>query len=228
RNIGWTTTHAFMPFFSDLAVKSSQIELREAFVQYSKYVVALMLPLCAGAVLLGPVFIGLWIGQEYVEKAPLIVAILVVYIALPFLNPFSTRYLTAVNKHGYSAKVYTVAAISNLILSLILVQIWGIEGVALGSLIPMLVLVPVLMKYGFSSLELKFTHYFSRVILPVLPALMAMILGVSIYQMNVSISSYLELVGAVSVGGLVYAVAFLFSGLSEQERSFLKNRFFAK
>ena len=95
---------------------------------------------------IGADFIGVWVGMQYQEDPETIILLLVVYMTLPFLNPFSTRYLTAIGKHGVLAKLTPISACVNLVVSIILVQYMGIIGVAIGSVIPVFILMPVVLK----------------------------------------------------------------------------------
>src|SRR5690606_41537840 len=62
-------------------------------------------PIGAGVCLVGSSFIGLWIGPEFAESADLLILLLVLFTAFPFVNPFSNRFLTAIGKHGIFAKL---------------------------------------------------------------------------------------------------------------------------
>src|SRR5690554_5491338 len=110
RGLGWTLTHAFMPLFSGLSAKAEDAMIRRVFLVSSRYVVSILMAMGTGALLLGVPFINVWLGPEFGEKAGLIIVFLVFFTILPFINPFASRYLTAINKHGIFARLTPLAA----------------------------------------------------------------------------------------------------------------------
>jgi O-antigen/teichoic acid export membrane protein len=225
QTLGWTLSHAFMPLFSDLAARSRQAEIRQIYLVSSKVVAGLVLAIGVGVVLVGTPFLALWIGPEYTVQSDLIILLLVVFTVLPLLNPFSSRYLTAIDRHAIFAKLMPVAAFVNLGLSLLLVESYGIIGVAVGSVIPGLVLHPVLLVYSCRQLELPVAEYLRKSLLPLVIPLFLMGAVVYWFRVSVGIESYGWLVMAVFAGGIVYALAFWLLALTARERSFLTSRF---
>ena len=228
RNIGWTITHAFMPFFSSLEAQNKKDEMRSVYIMASRYVVAFLLPLCVGASVVGGPFIGVWIGEEYLESADLIILLLVIYTSLPFINPFSTRYLTATGEHGILAKLYPIAAAVNLGASIILVQYWGVVGVAVGSVIPVFFVVPYVMKRCCNLIGISVVRYIKEVIIPVTVPTLCMFIAVFLMRKYWPLTSYFKIIMAVGVGGFVYSVLFIMIGMNTNERSWLKTKLKAR
>ena len=178
RTIGWTLTHAFMPLFAAMNAKGEAEQISEVYLRASRIVVGLLGMLAACVVVLGGPFIGLWIGQDYAARADVLVPVLTAFTVLPLLNPFQSRVLTAMNKHGIYARWQPVSAAINLGLSLWWVQIWGIEGVAVASLVPALLFFPFFLRYVCRALDLPLWCYFRNVMVPALvPAAVILSVG---------------------------------------------------
>jgi O-antigen/teichoic acid export membrane protein len=218
RNIGWTLTHAFMPLFSSLSAQNKTNEIQEIYLGGSRYIVGLLLPVCVGLTLVGSEFIGVWIGKEYMQNAEIIILLLVVFVATPFLNPFSTRYLTAINEHGLLSKLYPVSAVINITLSIMLVQDYGIIGVAIGSVVPVFLVVPIVLKACCKHLQLPVSLYIRKSILPALMPTIVMWFSVYYFKLNWPLEGYLDIAIAVCIGGAVYTILFASFGLSQAER----------
>lgn len=173
RSLGWTLSHAFMPALSSLAGSDSHSHMKNVLIRGSRYVLALVVPLAGGIALLGRDFIELWVGEEYAANAGPLIWVLTAYFFVPFLFPLQSRYLTAINMHGIFAKLYPCRAVMNIGLSIALLPSLGLLGVALGSLIPeVLVLGPVARRLLEIS-GVAFTEYAREVWLPsVLPAVL--------------------------------------------------------
>ena len=224
RALGWTLSHAFMPFFSDLSARDKKQESRQVYLVASKVVAGLVAAMGIGILGIGTPFLAMWIGPEYTEQSDEIILLLVSFTVLPLLNPFSSRYLTAINKHGILAKLMPVSAAANLVLSIVLVQYWGIIGVAVGSLIPALFLVPIVLRISCRELDLPVRQYLSQSLAPLifpLVGLGAVLAGIRWYS---GIEDYGVLILTVAAGAVVYLSGFWFLSLTGSEREFLGSR----
>lgn len=103
--------------------------------------------IAGGILTLGNVFVELWVRQTYPEVPGLLWIFAFITILGTAQSPLIS-YLYAVNKHKHYALQNTVDGVLNVTLSLILVHDYGLYGVALGTVIPMvltkLVMQPLL------------------------------------------------------------------------------------
>ncbi len=90
-------------------------------------------------VFVGEPFIIRWMGTEYQSSYVLLLWFVVPHIFSAMQNP-NIGLLYGISKHKYFAIANIIEGVCNLILSLILVQKFGILGVAMGTGIPMLIL----------------------------------------------------------------------------------------
>jgi len=222
RNVGFTLTQAFMPKFSQLSTENNSQAIATFYINSRKWTIALMLPITILTVILGPAFISLWLGTEYGENSQLILLLLAIFTMLPFLDPVMERYLTAINKHAFLAKLYPVSAVVHLVASILLVKEYGIVGVALGSIIPLCILVPIYLVYSCQQLGISAFKYIKGALLPLLlPNLCLILLALFITELY-SIKNYLTL---IFIGtGLVfcYGIIFLILTLDKIEKKNLK------
>ncbi len=225
RNFGWTVTHAFMPLFSEMHAQDKTHEIQRLYLNASKYVVALLLPACVGLTLVGGDFIGVWVGVQYQKDAETIILLLVIYMALPFLNPFSTRYLTAIGEHGLLAKLYPLSAAINLVASIILVQYWGIVGIAIGSVIPVFIIVPIVLRSCCGFLDLSVFRYITYSILPAIIPTAAMWWSVYLFRRYQDLNSYTAIIVAVLIGAIAYSAFYYAISMNTNERRWIKSRF---
>lgn len=221
-SITMTLTHAFMPLFSDLSARSQQGKIKSVYMVASKLVVGLIIPMGAGLCLIGGPFISIWMPGEFEqETVNSILVLLVVYTLVPMLNPFASRYLTAINRHGIFAKVAPPAALANLGLSIWFVYEYGVVGAALGSVFPVFVVMPIFLWAVAKNLDISMASYVGSVILPaVLPALV-MGGGLGWWVINHGLDSYLDIVTAVLVSALVYGGLYWVFSLKKDEREVL-------
>ncbi len=224
RGFGWTITHAFMPLFSGMNALGKNEEMKGVYLSASRYAVGLLLPLGVGLSVIGGPFLALWLGSEFREKGEIIIYCSVAYVLLPFLVPFTSRYLTAIGKHGFLAKVAPVGALINIILSLLLVGIYGAVGVAAASVAAVLMIVPFYLVYTCNCLGISIWIYIRMVIIPCLipPLIMgAYILSLEFYW---QIDTYFKMIVTIFTAGSVWLCFFWSLTLNRNEKDFIKNK----
>ena len=222
RTFTQTITHVFMPVFSDMSARGESEGARSLYLSGSKYVVAIMVLLCVGVILVGESFVRIWIGPDFAEHARYLLPILVAFACIPYLNPFVSRYLTAIGKHGIFAKWSPVSAAINLCLSILFVNEFGMVGVAVASLIPVLLVVPIYFQAVSRELEISVLDYCLNVLVPVLAPVLASV--VTFFLFDFAIDGYGDLlIASVSIG-LVYLAVFFVAGLNKEERSFFYSK----
>lgn len=222
--LGHTLTHAFMPLFSGFYARSENEKMRQMYLFGSKYVVSIILPLSAGIIMVGGPFLGVWIGPEFREKGDLIVLLLVLFTALPMMNPFDSRYLTALGRHAIFARLKPLAAFLNIGLSLILIHPMGIVGVALASLISVFIFVPIFLQYVCRHLEIEVRQYLRKSIVPCLLPTLIMSALVSAIRFKWGLDSYAMIIGASLLGVFSYFLMFWFFSLGSDERGYILRR----
>jgi O-antigen/teichoic acid export membrane protein len=211
-------THVFMPYFSALSATGKREKTIYVYLFGSKLTVGAVLIMAIGAVALGEPFLRLWIGEEIAASAGPIIVLLVAFTILPLLNPYSSRYLTAIDRHAVFAKWSPVAALANLALSIILIYPLGIYGVALGSLLPALILQPYILWYCCRQLDISLHHYLQAVIYPLAIPTFLMIAGLLIARQWYPIDSYRELLAIAISTSLLFCLAGYITALSPAER----------
>lgn len=168
RNMTWAMTRAFMPLFSDLDARGDRDSSEKVLMTGSRFVLGLILPILTGLSFLGLPFLSRWMGPEYAEQGKWVLYIFIAAYLVQWLNPFSLRLLTGIGRQGLLAKINSVSAALNIVLSVILVQYLGKEGVALGTLIPFVLLEPLLLYYTCRLIGRRVTDYAGEVLLPLL------------------------------------------------------------
>jgi O-antigen/teichoic acid export membrane protein len=91
-----------------------------------------------GLIAWGKPFIRAWMGPAYGDAYPVLVVLTAGLIVTLSQSP-SPQLLYGLAKHKYTAYANSIEGIANLILSIIFAKRYGMIGVAIGTLIPMLV-----------------------------------------------------------------------------------------
>ncbi len=137
KNLIRSATTTLTPTFSALDAKGYQNRMRELFLAGSRYTAYLALPIQAGLFLFGGGFLELWLGDpEYRRRGAPVLWILAGTVSIGMLQSVAARVLYGVGKIRGFARLMCLEALINLSLSLLLFPVWDIRGVALGTMIP--------------------------------------------------------------------------------------------
>jgi O-antigen/teichoic acid export membrane protein len=133
------------PLSSSLEARNRNDTIGLVVLSSAKFMVILGLPVCIGFIILGERFIDLWMGAEYGLPAGQILAILAAghLAGLPYYT--ISGVLQGLGRHRILAMSRVFEGIANLLLSLFLVRKYGLIGVALGTVIPHVIVVCVIL-----------------------------------------------------------------------------------
>lgn len=127
----------FLPMASQSEAKGSMEHLRKVFVTGNRLCAFTMFPVTAVLLILGKSIIEVWVGQKYIATSYTVLVILIIPSTLMWAQAASGRVLFGISKHRTWAFVTLAEGISNLVLSILLVRLYGIIGDALGTAIPL-------------------------------------------------------------------------------------------
>ncbi len=91
-----------------------------------------------GLIAWGKPFIRRWMGPQYLDAYPCLV-VLAAGLVCSLAQAPSVSLLFGISKHKFVAWLNSVEGVANLLLSLLLVRKYGMLGVALGTMIPMVI-----------------------------------------------------------------------------------------
>jgi len=137
--IATTMGTTFMPMASGFDASGNAASLKKLLLRGTQAMLGLMLPIGVTLLLRGKTFIGLWMGPQFSETSGTILQILLISQFFSIGNATSGQIAYGVDKHKSVATCAAIEAVFNLGLSLILVKVIGLYGVAWGTSISMAV-----------------------------------------------------------------------------------------
>jgi O-antigen/teichoic acid export membrane protein len=123
----------FIPMASGFDAAGQTSDLRKLLLRGTQASLGLMLPIGLTLLLRGKTFIGLWMGPQFRETSGTILQILLISQFFTIANVTAGQIAYGIDKHKAVAKWAAIEAAFNLGLSLILVNICGLYGVAWGT-----------------------------------------------------------------------------------------------
>lgn len=209
----------YIPVFSELHSANDTSAIYDHYIYGTKIILILSNLFCVGLIVLGAPFITLWMGALYADKAETL--IIIFFITLYFYAPHLISYslLQALNRHKLYSYLSAMIAVINLILSIILVQKYGLIGVAIGAAIPQILFFGILVPfytgkiYGWSYLSYIYQTHIKLVFPTAL-----LFAGLEMMKSYFYPDSYLILIlESITVSILYFFSVYIFS-LSSDER----------
>lgn len=210
-----------------VVVDSSTVQrtdrLEKILVQGTRLSLGMVMPIATVLGLIARPLVMVWVGPQFSESVN-VIYILSIVVALRVGNATSAVILKGSGLHKFLAFSNISMAVGNLVLSVSLVQFYGLIGVAIGTLIPMVVIV----------MFVVFPAACRRVGLPVLtvvrksvwPATWPAIVmaGFVLLTRGRIQGSWSLLILQSLVAALIYAGLFLLFAISRNERDWYFNK----
>jgi O-antigen/teichoic acid export membrane protein len=211
------------PIAADLHQRKENEALRRLLVQGTK--VALAISIAGGITLwfLGDSLIRLWIGPNLEEATPILYFFVVFFIIANTSQP-AREVLKGQGRMKMLALMAVVETVLNLGLSVLLVQFYGAPGVAVGSLIPVVLVNLVLLRYTLQHQGIGLYEFLRKVIGPaVVPAAgtsaLLLVLG-----WLLPVTGWPALLGSGLLAVLTFCALYLLSPGGASERAQLVGR----
>jgi O-antigen/teichoic acid export membrane protein len=155
-NAVFEITRAYTPRLTELYAKDERSALNELFFSGTRFAGVIAIVAIAGVWSFATYFLALWVGPEYVS-GPLtlrsdVVAFLLGVADLPrMLQSLSRQLIFASGKLTFLMWLTTFEAAVNIVLTIVLVQFYGLAGVAMGTVIPLLISQTLAMPWYMST-----------------------------------------------------------------------------
>jgi O-antigen/teichoic acid export membrane protein len=135
RVLAQSTQAVLTPRLSSLSVDDDAEMMRTLLLKWAGLGQILALALGLPLLVTGGDFVQLWMGAEFVDCGSVLLILTIPFFAVLPAQGFISL-LFAIDRHALYARLSVVEAVTNLVLSIVLAWMYGIVGVALGTLIP--------------------------------------------------------------------------------------------
>ncbi|WP_419807080.1 oligosaccharide flippase family protein [Terriglobus sp.] len=130
----------FVPAASTFNASGDGAKLRNLYRIGTRSILIFGLPILVTLLTRGHTFIRLWMGAQYEHASGLVLLILATALMFGLANNTAGAISMGTDRHKFVAVCAFVEGVSNLTLSIILVHYFGLYGVALGTMIPSLII----------------------------------------------------------------------------------------
>lgn len=216
--------NAFTPVAAELGERGEPARLGAILVQGTKLA---LLPAVAISLVLGVFggdFVRLWVGPDFAAAGPVLVTLgLGVALGVPQL--MAANVLTMTGHHRFVALAAALAALQNVVLSLLLVGPLGLLGIALGT-----VLSALAVDFGLTvpracrAFGVPYRSYLARGLAPLLPPAAAGLAVCAAVRAVAPPTSLAGVAGAALPGVAVFLAVFWWLVVDRRERGALLAR----
>ena len=208
---------SIFPAASELDAKQDKNALQALFIRGSKYTTAAFLSLVIPTIILSKPILTVWMGAEFASMY-LVLWILLAGLFFNINHLVPVTILQGMGKIRVVMILHVVWAISNLALSIILVQRIGLVGIALGTTLPLIPLEFFYMKQSFKFINVSWrTYLYECLIKTYSQAACAAVILYIITQLYYP-STLIEVGFYGLIGVSVYLTMFYIFGLEKSER----------
>ncbi|MEX1229801.1 MAG: oligosaccharide flippase family protein [Planctomycetaceae bacterium] len=156
-----------------------------------------------GAAYFGDSLISTWVGTGY-ERSYLILMILLSSRVIALTVGVLRSVLFGIGQMKVASLIYLAEAVANITCSLILIQYWGILGVAVGTAIPVVVIeFGILLPFALKKIGISRGRFFSEGLAPqVIPILMLWVYCIAFTEIFPTVQGWLALTAVAAGAGL--------------------------
>jgi O-antigen/teichoic acid export membrane protein len=210
---------AVMPLASELEATDRTQKLRKLYIVASRVALAIATPVALVVTISGHSILTLWVGPSYAGYSSL-VAVLAFASLINTSQWPASEVLQGITRHRIVAWTWFAAGIANITLSILLLSMFGLVGVAIGTLIPTIAsALFIVMPFANRTLGVSWKTALHEIWLPAIaPAIPAAILLAALEQ-HIDPASIQTMVGLTAGSGAVYLAGYLSMPAAAAERA---------
>ena len=205
--LGQAVASVFMPKVSRLAALSDYLhELSLLFAKVARLSAYPLLLVLTGFIIFGQDFIRLWAGEGF-EEAYWVAVIIMVPFTVDIMQSIGIVILQVLDKYAFRGKMYLVAAIVNVGITIVLARQFGCVGAAAATGLTLFVVSDILVNFYYSrSVGLDMVHFWKQSLRLIAPIVPLCIVGVFAWQL---VTAQLQVGWGVLVAAiLIYTALF--------------------
>lgn len=209
---------AVMPAASQLAAEGRMDAIKSMWLRGTKYTSLFVLPIVATLVFLARPIMREWLGEEFVGQA-LAAQVILSYWFVNVNLPVGHGMLYGLGQMKPLLRIVVGQTALNLILSLILVQRFGIMGVVLGTVLPFFLSFPLHLALQLRTFKVSIREWVQSIVMRVYPVLLVPAALAYALSHTTLVTSVTGIVFAVTVSVGSYWAASVLLSLTGTEKA---------
>ncbi len=158
----WAIIAVLIPLISANEASGESDENVNLYIMGTRYSLLISTPIIVSLYFYGGSFISVWMGPAIGERSQWVLRLLLIGFGLAMSQLIAHGILKGTSKHKVLAYILIIEAMLNLAMSVVLARPYGIEGVAFGTMIPLILATLAIVLYTCRLLRLNIWTYLSR------------------------------------------------------------------
>ena len=201
--------------------KATDKEYTDIFIQTGRIQYIIMALIMTGFILFGSPFIIKLFGFEYRESF-ILSCILLLSVTIPLIQNVGISILQVKNLHKFRSLVFLGIAVLNIILSVVLVNIYGVIGAAIGTAVALILGQGIILNiYYYKKININIPEFWKQILEMTIPVLMSLLIGVIIVNL-IPLTKW-SFIPQIILYIIVYFLLMWNLGMNDYERSGCKN-----
>ncbi len=224
---GTTVASVFMPRIAGLYSEKDGVKLiSDLFIRVGRIAFTLTFLVLTGFIIFGRQFLMLWVGKTYLPAYRLALIVMLPY-TIDIIQNLGLTILQVMDLFKFRAKVYLLAALSNILLTVVMAQRWGVTGAAVSTAVSMFVSSGIIMNCFYrKKVGIDIVLFWKNIALNMVKLLPLSIAAYVLFNEIIVLHGFKELGAAIAVYTLLYSLCVYFFTFNEYEKgligSFLK------
>lgn len=215
---------AIMPAAAFLGARAEASRLRGLYLRGSRYATALCAPVAIGAIVFAPELLRTWVGPEYEHLAGA-TRLFLLYPLFVSVHTIGSSMFYGLGLMGPVIRLVLPTTLANLVVSVVLVNHIGLNGVMWGTLAGYGIVWLPYLRLFMREFDVGLADWLRGIVLPNVPgALVQVAFALSIRPLVDSSSSLLVPVAAVGASIVVSFLVFWFVMTGADERANFRSR----
>jgi O-antigen/teichoic acid export membrane protein len=212
-----------LPLASEIYAVHDMVRLRSLFLLSTRLTLAFFLPIGCILIVFSDAILSLWVGEEFIGNGNLVFILTLAGLIDTSIWPAGS-VIQSMARHRFTALMAVCSGVSNLFLSIVLVNYMGLLGVALGTLIPTTIIcIGFVLPYTLRLLEVNARQAIQDIYFPALLPMVPMLVVMLVLRFVFGQTSLLSIGMIATLGILVYGMGYLGNHTNTAERHALRN-----
>lgn len=200
--------------------KDKYNQFTELFIKVGRLQFLLLALVLTGLIFFGKAFIAFWVGEGY-EDSYWVCILMAIPATIPLIQNMGIEIQRAQNKHQFRTIVYSIMAVINFCLTIVLCQRYGVIGAVIGTAMSLILANGFAMNiFYFKVCHIDIPQFWANILRISVGMIPALLVG-SIISVGVNLNKIWVFLICILIYTISYIVSIWFLSMNEYEKNLI-------